>query len=284
MFEPGGYRQAEKIGHGTFAEVFKYSQQGTSLAFPKEVACKVLFLSLKTNEQLVLDRELTALRKLNQHEHIIQLFHVGKNHHGQTMFYMELCQQDLHAYSSGRQISEIELRDIALQVGLHYIHKNRIVHRDLKPHNILVLMVNGKAVFKITDFGVAFLFADGDPSSKVSMSAAGTQAYMAPEMLLAQMGETELKGQPYKVDIFSLAVVMFELLHKKTPFTVLQLATPAFDPTTIVNESTVLSDLKEQLLLTGMLWREPHRRPAMQDVVRHRFFTADQEVRMTHAQ
>src|SRR2546430_17709545 len=97
--------------------------------------------------------------------------------------------------------------DIAAQVAeaLEHAHKFSIVHRDVKPANVVVAP-SGRA--KLTDFGVAFI-----PASNVTQtgSALGSPRYMAPEQVL---------GQPIdsRADLFSLGVVLYELLTKRTPF------------------------------------------------------------------
>ena len=102
------------------------------------------------------------------------------------------------------------VRQVAL--GLAFIHTAGVVHRDLKPENLLL---TGAGVVKLADFGLAEFCGKG---AKPITEVAGTAAYMAPEVVLADDGN----GPPYgeTADLFSLGCVLFSLLG----------AYPAFDP------------------------------------------------------
>ncbi|XP_015188613.1 PREDICTED: serine/threonine-protein kinase Nek5-like [Polistes dominula] len=91
-----------------------------------------------------------------------------------------------------------------ITLGVHHIHSKKILHRDLKPENILLTGRKGEIV-KITDFGVSKNILDE------SMCCAGSYYYMAPEML---------SNQPYdlKSDIWSMGVILYEMVTKKLPF------------------------------------------------------------------
>ena len=277
--DPKQYHKAEQIGRGQFADVFKFVRQdepaqSTPSALPKEVAVKQLSqTALTEKEQERLRDEVKVLGKLRRHENIVQLFHVCKDRLGRTRFYMELCQEDLRSYAKDRTFDSDELTDMIGQIatGLQEIHAQRIVHRDLKPQNILVVFIDGRAVFKIADFGLVFLFVEGDPSSQVSMSAAGTRDFMAPEMLLAFMSSESyddkpiIRGQPYKVDIFSLGIVIYCLHCKKKPFSLNELISPEFDATDVLERNVTSPKLKD--LLGGMLQLTPTLRPDIATVL-----------------
>jgi len=142
------------------------------------------------------------------HPNIVTIFDVGQE--GETAYIaMELLQgRSLHQMLKDPQrIPFHTAADITAQVAdaLEHAHKFSIVHRDVKPANVVVAP-SGRA--KLTDFGVAFI-----PASNVTQtgSALGSPRYMAPEQVL---------GQPIdsRADLFSLGVVLYELLTKRTPF------------------------------------------------------------------
>ena len=124
-------------------------------------------------------------------------------------------------------------------------------------------------MLKIADFGLVFVFEDAEQSCQVSMSAAGTREFMAPEMLLAHIESRRLKGHPYKVDVFSLGVVMYNLLLRTMPFNLIDLISPALDATAMLEKTVSSAELRA--LLGGMLQRDPTLRPAISEVLRHSY-------------
>ena len=245
---------------------------------PKEIAVKIIRETFTQHFRVA--REVEALKRLGEHKNIVQLFDVGKNHKGQTMFYMELCHEDLQEYSKTRSFNDEEVRNFVHQVasGLEKIHSERMVHRDLKPQNILVVYINGRPMFKLTDFGLVHIMRDGEASHLACMSATGSRMFMAPEMLLALMDGKVLTGQPYKVDIFCLGVVICHMITKKVPFKESELISPKFDPSEVL-EATILS-IPLRRLLKSMLQRLPKGRPYVGAVCRDPFVTGKEEVRL----
>ena len=92
--------------------------------------------------------------------------------------------------------------------GVAELHRHRIVHRDLKPSNILV---DGKGASKVLDMGIARQTLEGDSTKPAATDTQGTPAYMAPEQTLGKAAEAT-------ADVFSLGVVLFELLTRQRPF------------------------------------------------------------------
>jgi hypothetical protein len=177
----------------------------------REVALKTLHAELPTeiaNEVRVrFLREARSAGRLS-HPNIVTIFDVGEDG-GAAYIAMELLEgASLHQMLKERQrIPFHSAADIIGQVAdaLHHAHQHSIVHRDVKPANVVVSRA-GRA--KLTDFGVAYVAASDMTQHG---SALGSPRYMAPEQVL---------GQPIdaRADIFSLGVVLYEVLTRRTPF------------------------------------------------------------------
>ena len=204
----GRYRILGELGRGAMGVVYR----AVDPLIEREVALKTLHNELPAD---VIDevrarflREARSAGRLN-HPNIVTIFDVGQE--GSAAYIaMELLEgPSLHQMLKERQpIPFHSAADIIAQVAdaLHHAHQFSIVHRDVKPGNVVVVSRTGRA--KLTDFGVAYV-----PASDVTQngSALGSPRYMAPEQVL---------GQPVdaRTDIFSLGVVLYELLTRRTPF------------------------------------------------------------------
>src|SRR2546430_12385404 len=203
----GRYRILGELGRGAMGAVYR----AVDLLLEREVALKTLLPDLP--EDVIDEVRIRFLREARSagrlsHPNIVTIFDVGQE--GDTAYIaMELLQgRSLHQMLKDPQrIPFHTAADITAQVAdaLEHAHKFSIVHRDVKPANVVVAP-SGRA--KLTDFGVAFI-----PASNVTQtgSALGSPRYMAPEQVL---------GQPIdsRADLFSLGVVLYELLTKRTPF------------------------------------------------------------------
>jgi serine/threonine protein kinase len=203
----GRYRIVAEIGRGAMGAVYR----AVDPLIEREVAIKTLLDDLPAEiMQEVRERFLREARSAGRlnHPNIVTIFDVGEDR-GVAYIAMELLE--------GRSLQQM-LKDpqripfhtaaeIIAQVAeaLEHAHKFSIVHRDVKPANVVVAP-SGRT--KLTDFGVAYI-----PASNVTQtgSALGSPRYMAPEQVL---------GQPIdsRADLFSLGVVLYELLTKRTPF------------------------------------------------------------------
>lgn len=121
---------------------------------------------------------------------------------------MELCETNLHTFLKQRtEVDAAQAFHIFQQIllGINFLHSNGIVHRDLKPANIL--LSKERKQIKIGDFGLAALVED--ESELVTREKVGTPLYMAPEM---QGGKIE-RHKLDLIDVYSVGVIYFELLH-----------------------------------------------------------------------
>ena len=203
----GRYRILGELGRGAMGVVYR----AVDPLIEREVALKTLHAELP--EDVIDEVRIRFLREARSagrlsHPNIVTIFDVGQEG-GAAYIAMELLEgRSLHQMLKERQrIPFHTAADIVAQVAdaLHHAHQFSIVHRDVKPANVVVAP-SGRA--KLTDFGVAYV-----PASDVTQtgSALGSPRYMAPEQVL---------GQPFdaRADIFSLGVVLYELLTRRTPF------------------------------------------------------------------
>ncbi|TMH82547.1 MAG: serine/threonine protein kinase [Betaproteobacteria bacterium] len=203
----GRYRILGELGRGAMGVVYRAADP----VIEREVALKTLLPDLPAD---VIDeirirflREARSAGRLS-HPNIVTIFDVGQEA-GLAYIAMEL----LEGRSLQQMLKDPEripfhtAADIIAQVAeaLEHAHKFSIVHRDVKPANVVVAP---SGLAKLTDFGVAYV-----PASNVTQtgSALGSPRYMAPEQVL---------GQPIdsRTDLFSLGVVLYEVLTKRTPF------------------------------------------------------------------
>lgn len=200
------YEVLEKIGIGGMATVYKAKDN----ILKRNVAVKVLRDEFTTDEEFIkrFNTEAQAAASLT-HPNIVSIYDVG---HEDNLYFivMELIQ--------GKTLKQIITEDgvlpwkwsinIAIQIAsaLEIAHKNNIVHRDIKPHNIII---TEDGVAKVTDFGI------GKAVSNSTITAFGTTIgsvhYFSPEH--ARGGYTDAKS-----DIYSLGVVMYEMMTGRVPF------------------------------------------------------------------
>ena len=200
------YEIIEKIGEGGMATVYKAKCN----ILKRYVAVKVLRDEFTTDEEFIkrFNTEAQAAASLT-HPNIVSIYDVG---HEENIYYivMELVQ--------GKTLKEIINEDgalpwkwalnVSIQVAsaLEMAHKNNIVHRDIKPHNIII---TEDGIAKVTDFGIAK--AVSNSTITAFGTTIGSVHYFSPEH--ARGGYTDAKS-----DLYSLGVVMYEMLTGRVPF------------------------------------------------------------------
>lgn len=205
----GRYEIVSELGRGAMGVVYK----AVDPLLDRTVAIKTLNLSLSEEEleeyEARFFQEARATGKIN-HPNIVSLYDVGRSngHAYMAMEYLE-GRELRHILDSGKKLAVDKIIDIARQVaeGLAYAHEHNIVHRDIKPSNIMILK---SGLVKIMDFGIARI-----PSSAVRTMTGmvmGSPQYMSPE---------QVTGKPtdHRTDIFSLGIVLYEMLTGAPPFT-----------------------------------------------------------------
>ena len=200
------YEIVEEIGVGGMAVVYKAKCR----VLNRYVAIKLLREDLKNDADFVkrFNIEAQAAASLTHHN-IVSVFDVGTDNglHYIVMEYVE--GQTLKEYIDEKhELPWREAVEIAMQIckGLEVAHKNSIVHRDIKPHNI---MRTNEGVIKVTDFGIAR--ANAQETMTAEDSAIGSVHYISPEQ--ARGGYVD-----HRSDIYSLGIVLYEMLTGRVPF------------------------------------------------------------------
>lgn len=202
----GHFRITGKIGKGGMGDIYKAVQEPLN----RIVALKVLPPKLSRDEEFAKRFEIEAKAiSLLQHQNIVSIYEYGEED-GLRYFAMQFVDgTDLGRFiASNKMLSIIEIIDFSKQIcrGLRYAHSHNIIHRDIKPGNAL-LDKNG--VIRLSDFGIAKIFSGTDIT--MTGSAVGTPEYMSPE-------QAQGKKLDAQTDIYSLGILMFEMLTRKPPF------------------------------------------------------------------
>ncbi|CAM2011174.1 serine/threonine-protein kinase [Acanthopleuribacter pedis] len=211
-----GYAIVRRLGAGGMGTVYL----AEAVDNPKrQVAVKVLSLAAPSPEiRERFDIEQRILGRLN-HDHIAQLYEAGRLINGRPYFVMELVRGlPITQYCDLNQCSPEERFDLFRQTCAAVAHANDqgILHRDIKPSNVLVSRHNGVATVKVIDFGIAKdLNAVQDLTSHPH--SPGTQRYMSPEQAGALGRDGRPALQDHRVDVYSLGVLLYELLLGEPP-------------------------------------------------------------------
>lgn len=231
----GPYRLVRLLGEGGMGAVWRAEQDRP---IHRAVAIKVVRSGRGTLKVLSrFDQERQALAVLN-HPNIARIFDAGVAGDGRPYFVMEYVEglpitafADRHALSVDRRLR------LFLQIceAVQHAHQKGLLHRDLKPANILAGEPDGQPVVKIIDFGIAkpleSLLADEAPHTEFGVLV-GTPEYMSPE----QAGLIEAAVDA-RTDVYSLGLVLYELLAGSPPFGTLQLRQqPVFEALRIIRE------------------------------------------------
>ncbi len=223
----GNFRLLEKIGEGTFGEIYVAQQEQP---FRRRVAIKLLKLGMNTKEVLArFEAERQALAMMT-HPNIAQVFDAGNTASGQSYFAMELVRGlPITEFCDGQQLGLSERIELFIDVcqAVQHAHLKGVIHRDLKPSNVLVTINDGKPLAKVIDFGVAK--AIGEPLTNQTiytrfMQLIGTPMYMSPEQ--AEMNSLDVDT---RCDVFSLGMMLYELLTGATPYDEKRLGSVPFD-------------------------------------------------------
>jgi serine/threonine protein kinase/WD40 repeat protein len=211
----GRYRLREKLGEGGCGVVYVAEQED---GIRRRVALKVIKLGMDTRSVVArFDAERQALAMMD-HPGIAKVLDAGATESGRPYFVMELVHGvSITEYCDKADISPRERLELFIKVcqAVQHAHQKGIIHRDLKPSNILVTLHDGVSLPKIIDFGVAKAIEGRLTDLTVYTDLyqfIGTPAYMSPE-------QAEMRGLDIdtRSDIYSLGVLLYELLTGKTP-------------------------------------------------------------------
>jgi len=212
----GPYKLLEKIGEGGFGLVYLAEQQEP---IRRRVALKVIKLGMDTRQVIArFEAERQALA-LMDHPNIARVFDAGATERGRPYFVMELVRGvPITDYCDQSKLGIRERLNLFIQVcqAIQHAHQKGVIHRDIKPSNVLVTLHDGKPVPKVIDFGIAKAMHERLTDRTLFTrhhQIIGTPAYMSPE-------QAELSGLDIdtRSDIYSLGVLLYELLIGTTPF------------------------------------------------------------------
>jgi serine/threonine protein kinase len=212
----GRYKLLQHIGDGGFGSVYMAEQTSPVV---RKVALKIIKLGMDTKEVVArFEAERQALA-LMEHPNIAHVLDGGATETGRPYFVMELVRGiSITEYCDQNNLPTVERLALFVEVchAVQHAHQKGIIHRDLKPSNVLVTLHDGKPVPKVIDFGIAKAM-HGRLTEKTLFTEfrqfIGTPAYMSPEQ--AEMSGLDIDT---RTDIYSLGVLLYELLTGSTPF------------------------------------------------------------------
>lgn len=222
----GPYRLLRLLGEGGFGQVFLAEQERP---VRRRVALKVIKLGMDTRQVIArFEAERQALA-LMDHPNVAKVFDAGATESGRPYFVMEYVQgEPITAYCDRRRMTLTQRLELFITVceAVQHSHMKGIIHRDLKPSNILVAEQDGRAVPKVIDFGIAKAVSSRLTERTVFTEQGvmiGTPEYMSPEQ--AEVGAQDIDT---RADVYSLGVVLYELLTGAAPFDSRELRAAAY--------------------------------------------------------
>ncbi|MDQ3753746.1 MAG: serine/threonine protein kinase, partial [Acidobacteriota bacterium] len=205
----GAYTVIREIGRGGMGAV--YLAERADDEYQKQVAIKIVKRGMDTDFVLRRFRQERQILAQLDHPHIARLLEGGTTDDGLPYFVMEYVEgTPINDYADAHKLSTLERLALFRTVcsAVSYAHRNLVVHRDLKPSNILV---TSDGVPKLLDFGIAKLLDTNAATHTMTALVAMTPEYASPE---------QVRGQPVTTssDVYSLGVVLYELLSGHRPF------------------------------------------------------------------
>jgi eukaryotic-like serine/threonine-protein kinase len=222
----GAYKLLEEIGEGGMGVVFMAEQTRT---VRRRVALKVIKPGMDSRQVIArFEAERQALA-LMEHPNIARVLDAGSTDSGRPYFVMELVRGvPITEYCDANRLDAERRLELFVTVclAIQHAHQKGIIHRDIKPTNVMVTLQDGRPVAKVIDFGIAKAI-EQKLTEKTLFTAygqmIGTPAYMSPEQ--AEMGEVDVDTRS---DIYSLGVLLYELMTGTTPIESTRLRTAGY--------------------------------------------------------
>jgi serine/threonine protein kinase/tetratricopeptide (TPR) repeat protein len=212
----GRYRVVRPLGQGGMGTVYLAEQQEP---IRRWVALKVVKLGMDTSEVLARFAQERQALAMMDHPHIARIFDAGATGKGRPYFVMEYIEGvPITQYCDGRRLTIPQRLELFLSVcrAVHHAHQKGVIHRDLKPSNVLVMEQEGTPVAKVIDFGIAKATDKWAVENSVLTQfgqMVGTPEYASPEQAEVMTGEVNERS-----DVYSLGVLLYELLIGSVPF------------------------------------------------------------------
>ena len=210
-----GYKLLEQIGEGAFGSVYMAEQVAP---VRRRVAMKVVKLGMDTKQVVArFDAERQAMAMMD-HQCIARVYDAGVTNSGRPYFAMELVRgESITVFCDNERLVTRKRLELVVAVcrAIQHAHQKGIIHRDIKPSNVMVTYLDGKALPKVIDFGIAK--ATEEPLTKMTLftqfrQMVGTPAYMSPEQAELNASDVDTRS-----DIYSMGVLLYELLTGKVP-------------------------------------------------------------------
>jgi serine/threonine protein kinase len=212
----GRYKLLQQIGEGGCGVVYMAEQEDP---VRRRVAIKVIKLGMDTKSVMARFQAERQALALMDHPNIARVFDAGATDTGRPYFVMELVRgTKITDFCDENKVSTEERLKLFILVcqAIQHAHQKGVIHRDIKPSNILVTINDGAPVPKVIDFGIAKA-TQGRLTDQTLFTAfeqfIGTPAYMSPEQAMMTSLDIDTRS-----DIYSLGVLLYELLTGRTPF------------------------------------------------------------------
>jgi serine/threonine protein kinase len=211
----GPYKLLQKVGEGGMGVVFMAEQEDP---VRRLVALKIIRRGMDSEQVIArYEAERQALAMMD-HPNIARVLDAGTTDAGRPFFVMELVQGvSITEFCNGNRLTTRERLELFIPVSqaIQHAHQKGIIHRDIKPSNVMITLYDGKPAAKVIDFGVAKAveqaFTDRSMFTQFG-TVMGTFEYMSPEQ-----AEMDAPGVDTRSDVYSLGVLLYELLTGTTP-------------------------------------------------------------------
>lgn len=213
----GLYKLLKKLGEGGGGSVYLAEQVKP---VRRQVALKIIKLGMDTKNVIARFEAERQVLAMMEHPNIAHVLNAGETEEGRPFFVMELVHGTrITQYCDEYGLTVLQRLDLFIKIchAIQHAHQKGIIHRDIKPSNIIIAQLDGEAVPKVIDFGIAKATGGQLLSDRTAYTAVeqlvGTPVYMSPEQ--ADLAELDID---IRSDIYSLGILLYELLISKTPF------------------------------------------------------------------